>query len=74
MKAVNRANLTTEEFQPIATELERHQSLLDILKWARLQPEGVLRPEIISELIVQDEFTHDLVIPWKSLYFVYGST
>ena len=74
MKVENRANLSDEIFEPIAQELEQHRSLLDILKWARKQPDGLLHPEIISELVVQDEFTHDLVIPWNGLYFVYGST
>ena len=74
MKVENRANLSNEIFEPIAEELARHRSLLDILKWARKQPEGLLHPGIISELVIQDEFTHDLVIPWNGLYFVYGST
>jgi hypothetical protein len=74
MKVQNRANLENEIFQPIAEELQQHRSLLDILKWARKQPENLLHPEIISELVIQDEFTHDLVIPWNGLYFVYGST
>jgi len=74
MKVVNRANLPPESFEPIAKDLQSHHSLLDILKWASNQPAGILRPEIISDLVVQDEFTHDLVIPWKEFYFVYGST
>jgi hypothetical protein len=74
MKVENRTNLSDEIFQPIAEELEQHRSLLDILKWARMQPQSLLHPEIISELVIQDEFTHDLVIPWNDLYFVYGST
>jgi hypothetical protein len=74
MKVVNRANLATEIFEPIAEELQYHRSLLDILKWARKQPAGKLLPEILSDLVVQDEFTHDLVIPWSDLYFVYETT
>lgn len=74
MKVVNRTNLATEVFEPIAQELQYHRSLLDILKWARKQPAGNLLPEILSDLIVQDEFTHDLVVPWNELYFVYETT
>ncbi len=74
MKVVNRANLASEVFKPIAEELQDHRSLLDILKWARKEPAGNLLPEILSDLVVQDEFTHDLVIPWKQLYFVYDTT
>ena len=74
MKVVNRANLSSEIFKPIAEQLQHHRSLLDILKWARKEPAGNLLPEILSDLVVQDEFTHDLVVPWKQLYFVYDTT
>ena len=74
MKVVNRANLSNQVFENIAEQLQYHRSLLDILKWARNQPAGDLLPEILSDLVVQDEFTHDLVVPWKDIYFVYETT
>ena len=74
MKVIDRANLSPQVFQAIAQEFENHRSLLDILKWARKQPAGDLRPEILSDLIVQDEFNHDVVIPWKKLHIVYATT
>ncbi len=74
MKVVNRANLASDVFESIANELQYHRSLLDILKWARKQPSGDLLPEILSELVVQDEFNHDLVVPWKNIYLVYETT
>jgi len=74
MKVVNRANLPVKVFESIADEIQHHRSLLDILKWARKQPAGTLIPEILSDLIVQDEFNHDVVIPWKNLHFVYETT
>jgi hypothetical protein len=74
MKVVNRANLPENIFELVSEELQQHLSLLAILKWARKQPAGDLRPEILSDLVVQDEFNHDVVIPWKNLYFVYETT
>ena len=74
MKVVNRANLHANIFESIAEQLQHHRSLLDVLKWARKQPAGALIPEILSDLVVQDEFNHDVVIPWKNLYFVYETT
>ena len=74
MKVVNRTNLTNDVFEPITQELKSHGSLLDVLKWARKQPAGDLLPEILSDLVVQDEFNHDLVVPWKNLYIVYETT
>jgi hypothetical protein len=75
MKVLNRASLSPEQFSSVEAELGNHRSLLDVIKWARRQPQGTLLPEIIADLIVQDEFTHDIVVPWRDrLYIVYGST
>ena len=75
MKVLNRASLSPEQFTPIEAELKNHRSLLDVIKWARKQPPGTLLPEIIADLVVQDEFTHDIVVPWRDgLFIVYGST
>jgi hypothetical protein len=70
----NRSNLSEKDFESISVDLKEHQSLQDLLRWAERQPEGTLIPGAISELIVQDEFTHDLVVPWRNLFIVYGTT
>ena len=32
-------------------------------------------PEALTEVVVQDEFTHDVVVPWRDgLYLVYDTT
>jgi hypothetical protein len=73
-KVKNCANLSEKDFESISVDLKAHQSLQDLLRWAERQPEGALIPGAISELIVQDEFTHDLVVPWRNLFIVYGTT
>lgn len=70
----NRANLSENNFESISNDLEQHQSLQDLVRWAENQPEGTLIPGVISDLIVQDEFTHDIVVPWRNLFIVYGTT
>ncbi|HEY7160323.1 MAG TPA: hypothetical protein VH815_03650 [Acidobacteriota bacterium] len=70
----NRTNLSEKDFESISSELKQHQSLQDLLRWAQSQPEGALIPGAISELVVQDEFTHDLVVPWRNWFIVYGTT
>jgi hypothetical protein len=70
----NRSKLSEVDFAFIVNEIKTHQSLQDLLRWAERQPEGSLIPGAISELIVQDEFTHDLVVPWRNLFIVYGTT
>lgn len=70
----NRTDLSQEDFETTFIELKQHRSLQDLLRWAERQPEGMLTPGAISDLIVQDEFTHDLVVPWRNLFIVYGTT
>lgn len=70
----NRAKLSEKDFETISIDLKQHQSLQDLLRWAERQPEGTLIPGAISDLVVQDEFTHDVVVPWQNIFIVYGTT
>jgi hypothetical protein len=70
----NRSNLSQKDFESITIELKDHRSLQDLLRWAERQPQGTLIPGAIKELIVQDEFTHDIIVPWRNLFIVYGTT
>jgi len=55
-------------------ELTGQMSLLDILSWARRQPPGTFQPQIIAEVITQDEYTHDIIVPWRDgLVLVYDT-
>jgi len=74
MEVVNRTHLADPEFDTFRKELSQHHSLQDLLKWAQGQPPGTLVSGAISDLIVQDEFTHDLVVPWRGYFIVYGTT
>ena len=73
-EVINRANLSDKDFETISTDLKTHRSLQDLLRWAESQPEGTLIHGAISELVVQDEFTHDIVVPWRIFFIVYGTT
>jgi hypothetical protein len=74
MEVKNRSNLSAEEFESFQSELKDHRSLQDLLRWAERHPEGAPVPGAIADLIIQDEFTHDLVVPWRGSYIVYGTT
>ena len=74
MEVKNYSHLTAEEFETFRSELENHHSLQDLLRWAESQPAGALVPGVIANLVIQDEFTHDLVVPWHGSYVVYGTT
>lgn len=75
MNVVNRANLSSTELADVATNLGRLMTLSDVLRWARAQPKGSLLPAVIGEFVVQDEFTHDAVVPLRrGLSLVFGLT
>ena len=53
------------------SEILKLSMLQDVVRWAfALTP-----PSNVSDVIVQDEFTHDVVIPWRqSLHLVFDTT
>ena len=54
--------------------LEGVESLADVIAWGREQPAGWVRPEVIADVVVQDEYTHDAIVPWNRNTIVFGST
>lgn len=72
--AINLSTLSAVEFEPIANELDKHESLRDVLTWAASKPSDQVHPQIVAEVIVQDEFTHDVIVPFKNSYLVYDTT
>jgi hypothetical protein len=75
MRIVNRANLSAEQLTAVERELAGQQNLNDVMKWALAYPAGVFSPTVIAGLVVQDEYTHDVIVPWRdSLVLVYDTT
>jgi hypothetical protein len=75
MRVINYAGLRPEEIAQIENELSGQQNLNDVMKWALSYPGGVFLPSVVSEVIVQDEFTHDAIIPYRdNLVLVYDTT
>ena len=74
MKITNPANLPDKEFDELATRLAKQQTLGQVLTWAGGQPKSDFLPQIVAEVVTQDEFTHDIVIPYKNLFLVYDTT
>lgn len=74
MKITNLANISTKEFAELESKLAKHKTLGQVLSWAALQPKGEFLPQIVAEVITQDEFTHDVVIPYQNLFLVYDTT
>ncbi|REJ77269.1 MAG: hypothetical protein DWQ47_12830 [Acidobacteria bacterium] len=75
MNVENRTDRKDEFIASITGEISEHVSLSKVLAWAADQPEGETLKHVVSDVIVQDEYTHDAIVPWKDgLVIVYGIT
>jgi hypothetical protein len=75
MRVLNHANLSRETVANIAEELSAQDNLKDVMAWAFSYSPGTFITSVVSEVIVQDEFTHDVVVPWRDgLVLVYDTT
>ena len=72
--AGNRSKLPEHAFSRLASEIDRHRSLSEVLAWAATKPMGDVHPQIVTEVITQDEFTHDVIVPYKDVFLVYDTT
>lgn len=72
--AANLSSLPEDEFAPIANEIDRHEGLNDVLAWAAGKPKDQVHPHIVAEVVTQDEFTHDIIVPYKNIFLVYDTT
>jgi len=74
MTVRNRAGLPQAELEALQAEIEPLESLSDVIRWGRSQSPGSVEPAVISDVIFQDEFTHDAIVPWRGRALVFGST
>ena len=64
---IDYANLSEERRRELAATIATHTLLSHVISWAG--------PGAIEEIITQDEYTHDVLIPHdRALYLVYDST
>jgi hypothetical protein len=75
MRVLNHAELSPDAVAQIAADLSGQENLQDVMSWALSAPKGTFIPSVVSEVIVQDEFTHDVIVPWRDgLVLVYDTT
>ena len=70
----NASSLTGDEFASIAKEVELHKGLKDVLSWGAGKPKNEMHPQTVAEVITQDEYTHDVIVPYKGVFLVYDTT
>ena len=68
---VDRANLPNDVLEALSRELAPLSMLDEVLRWAfSLSP-----PRDVADIVIQDEYTHDVVLPWRdTLHLVFGTT
>lgn len=74
MKVINADNIANEKFEQIKRTLPNAENLLQVMNWTNSQPKSDFLPQIVAEVIVQDEFTHDVVIPFQDVFLVFDTT
>jgi hypothetical protein len=74
MRITNLTSLPDSEFAELENDLAKHKTLGRVLTWANSKSKRDFSPQIVAEVITQDEFTHDVVIPYKNLFLVYDTT
>ena len=72
--ARNLTTLSDAKFDLIAAEIDRHNGLNQVLAWAATKPKDEVHPQYVAEIITQDEFTHDVIVPYRNLFLVYDTT
>jgi hypothetical protein len=56
-------------------EVSALRTLADVLAWGRAHPDKVAARTVIADVVLQDEFTHDAIVPLAgNLTLVFGST
>jgi hypothetical protein len=75
MRVLNHTNLSPHKIAEIEAQLADQENLKDVMNWALSHPVGTFTPQVVADVIVQDEFTHDVVVPWREgLVLVYDTT
>jgi len=75
MRLLNHANLPASLIAAIETELSNQENLQDVMNWPLSHPPDTFLPEVVGAVVVQDEFTHDVIVPWRDgLVLVYDTT
>ena len=74
MRITDLANLSAIDFAELEKVLAKHKTLGQVLTWAGSQPKEEFLPQIVAEVVTQDDFTHDVVISNKDLFLVYDTT
>ena len=66
----NHAGLSSELLAALETEVAQLTILQDVIRWGFSQTP----PSDVADVVIQDEFTHDVVLPWRDVFLVFDTT
>jgi len=61
-----RGGVPAEMLSRATIEVSELPTLADVLEWAR----GHEPPRLVAEIVTQDEYTHDIVLPFDDGHFL----
>ena len=75
IRVLNYASLSAAAIADIECELSEQYALKDVMTWAFADSAKKFIPSVVQDVVVQDEFTHDVIVPWgPKLVLVYDTT
>lgn len=63
-------NLPAEARAELEHTIARFTSLQDVVRWSFSQ----VPPRDVTSVVVQDEYSHDVVVPWGPRYLAFDTT
>ena len=74
MRVENQSDLSPDKLREIQASVPNQENLKDMMAWAFSSP-GDFESTVVVDVVVQDEFTHDVIVPWRDgLVLVYDTT
>lgn len=64
----DRVGLSPAELAELTALVAGQRFLADVVRWCA----AVRRP--IADVVTQDEYTHDVIVPWGARWLVYDTT
>ncbi|MGE5144742.1 MAG: hypothetical protein ACM3OA_15015 [Acidobacteriota bacterium] len=67
---IDYARLEPGELDALASAIDTQTTLEQAIEWAR----AVAPPRSVESVLTQDEYTHDVLIPYGNRYLVYDTS
>lgn len=73
MRLINQSKHPFERIAELEAKIPEQENLKDVMDWALSDASGFL-DQVVADVVIQDEFTHDVIVPWRDVVLVYDTT